>query len=385
MSCPATPEPEVKLADNRWMLLALGLLWILAIWLIAKRLWQRDEFARLSWLLTAGVAYLAITAGFLDRYYRPRRYRGFYLHQLLTLAVMVYAARGFGLVAFLVLPAVSQAVMFLPPREMSFVITAQVLVGCSSLFFIPFRSYPEFLFSYGSALLFGGGCAYAIRRELVSRRELHEAHEKLRAYSGKAEALAAAEERARLAREIHDGVAHHLTAANVLVEAGLALLPPTSPAAALDSLQKGQSQIRSALDELRHSISGRQYSLSSDDLPTRIRSLIAEGNFSATLTLAGPPRRLAPEAEQALFRIAQEALTNARKHAPGSAIRLQLDFANATRAILSIENQEPPQTQSGDGAFGLLSLRERMQRLGGTFHAGPNNAGFFVVRAELPA
>lgn len=377
-------EPTLELKNNFWLQIALGFLWIFAVWSAVQRLSDHADAFRLPLFILTSALYLLSICGIFSRYYHPRHYRGYFLHQFLLLALLLWAGQPARNLWVLILPLSSQAILFLRGRKLIL-----VLLGHAALAFIPVagdqRHLLNTLIGYVSSFLFTAGCSYAIRREFESRKKLHEAHAQLRAYAEKAEALAIAEERARFSREIHDGVAHHLTAANVLVEAGLALLPSAAPAAAVDSLQKGQGQIRSALSELRDSISNRPCAPTEQALTARIEALIARGDFPATLRIEGVSRRLSAEAEQALFRLAQEALTNARKHAPGAAIQLTLDFRDSARTIFSVENKEPAQTASGDGSFGLLSLRERMQRLGGVFHAGPDGRGSFVVRAELPA
>jgi signal transduction histidine kinase len=376
-------EPTLELKNNFWLQIALGFLWIFAVWSAVQRLSDHADAFRLPLFLITSALYILSISGIFSRYYNPRHYRGYFLHQFLLLGLLLWSGQPARNIWILILPLSSQAILFLRGKKMALVLLSHVALVC-----IPLAGDQRFLLSnmigYVSSFLFTAGCSYAIRREFESRKKLHEAHEQLRAYSEKAEALAIAEERARFSREIHDGVAHHLTAANVLVEAGLALLPPAVPATAIDSLRKGQGQIRSALTELRDSISNRPCAPTEQTLTARVETLVAHGDFPATLRVEGISRRLSADAEQALFRLAQEALTNARKHAPGASIQLTLDFRDPTRTIFSAENKEPAQTASGDGAFGLLSLRERMQRLGGIFHAGPDGTGSFIVRAELP-
>jgi signal transduction histidine kinase len=378
-------EPQLELKNNFWLQIALGCLWIFAVWSAVQRLSDHADAFRLPLFVVTSAVYLLSICGIFSRYYNPRQYRGYFFHQFLLLSLLLWVGQPARNLWVLILPLSSQAILFLRGKRLIL-----VLLGHAALAFIPVagdqRQLLNTLIGYVSSFFFTAGCSYAIRREFESRKKLHDAHAQLRAYSEKAEALAIAEERARFAREIHDGVAHHLTAANVLVEAGLALLSTTTtPPAAVDSLQKGQGQIRSALAELRDSINNRPGAPTEQTLRERIETLITRGDFPATLRIEGVARRLPAEAEQALFRLAQEALTNARKHAPGAAIQLTLDFSDPARSIFSAENKEPAQTTSGDGAFGLLSLRERMQRLGGIFHAGPDGTGSFIVRAELPA
>jgi signal transduction histidine kinase len=286
----------------------------------------------------------------------------------------------------LAMPATVQAVMFLPTRSMVQILALLFALALTYLAFLPTRRIAPNAMAIAMGSFMSVGFGFSFRRELQHRRALNDAYEKLKASAAQAEALAAAEERNRLAREIHDGAAHHLTAANVLVEAGLAQLPADAGAESRASLEKAQGQIRSALTELRDSIAQRQPADTARPLLERIRDLIAAGGFPANLTVVAEPRRLATEAEQALYRVAQEALTNARKHAPSASLALTLDFSDATRVTLRAENaQTQPGGASGDGAFGLLSLRERLQRLGGVFRAGEETPQRFVVHAEVPA
>jgi signal transduction histidine kinase len=384
MPCDVSAKPLPDPADNRWMMAALCVLWVFTVYNITIRLWETAPL-HLALFLVAAVIYFGLMSNRAAAYYRPRRYRGYFLHQFLALTVMLYGAQtAANFVWTLFLPVLSQVIMYLPPKRMPAILLANLFLAAFPALLIPPRYAQNYLISFGSSFLFTAGCSYAIRREFTARRQLHDAHEQLRAQAAQAEALATAEERNRLAREIHDGVAHHLTSANVLLEAGLALLPPATPPNATDSLQKSAQQIRAALGELRDSIASRQPAHDTP-LPERLEKLIHDGNFPATLALAGPSRRFAPAHEQALYRVAQEALTNARKHAPGHSIRLALDFSSSSAVSLRIENDQPAQSSSGDGAFGLLSLRERMQQLGGTFRAGAENPGKFVVLAELSA
>jgi signal transduction histidine kinase len=366
---------------RRLLILALGALLILVGWASFERFSARGEYGRLAVLGVLLALYTVHTTGILERWYKTRGYRGYFLSLFVITGAAIYAGVGSGAVHLLTLPAMSQAILFLPHPRSFLVAAAFFLIGL----YPPWSSIGYQLLNHGSFASFVVAFSWMMRRENENRIRLEHAHEQLKAYAAQAESAAIAEERARFSREIHDGVAHHLTAANVLVEAGLALLPPGTPPTAIDSLKKGCGQIRTALTELRESIQARAGLISQEPLIQRIEELITRGGFPATLTRTGPERRLTAEAEQALFRVAQETLTNARKHAPGAAIRLVLDFQDAARTRFSAENAEPAESASGDGAFGLLSLRERVERLGGVFSAGPDGRGAFIVRVEVPA
>lgn len=375
--------PPFKYGAHRHLLTGL-LFATLAVpgYFVLRQHWATQNYLDFGLMLTAlGLYWLNCGIPKIHEYYARHQHRGYFLVSFLIVALAIYAGQSIRLAWILCLPVASQAILNLPLRKAPPVIVALLAISFYPFWPVYLSHCISILFSFGVTLIF----SWMLRRENDRRMELEAAHEQLRAYSAQAETLAAAEERARLAREIHDGVAHHLTSANVLVAAGLAQLPAGATADARDSLEKAQSQIRAALGEIRQSIAERRDASPVVPLAQRIEDLIAAGNFPATFTLTGTPRRLTTEAELGFYRVAQEALTNASKHAPGEPIAVHLTFAEPAGATLRIANREPAQSASGDGAFGLLSLRERLTQLGGRFTAGPTPAGRFVVEAEIPA
>lgn len=378
------PDLDIPPLASRLMLGALACLWLFAAWVITYRLVAKEEYLRLVLFYMGSGGAVALSASLLQGWYRRRGWRGFFGHQLAALAVTVLAVRADGPAWILVLPSAAQAAFALPPRRMAVILAAQLVLSLYVLVHIPIGQAGSYVLNVFSSFFFTVGCSYTLRHERNTRQRLHEAHEQLRLQAEKAEELAAAEERNRLAREIHDGAAHHLTAANVLIEAGLVTLPKTSEPATRSAFQKAQGQVRRALQELRHAIAERPTTGAQPPLVDRMRRLLEDGEFPAQLQEVGTPRRLAIEAEHALYRVAQEALTNASKHAPGATISLTLDFSESWTTSLQVENREATRSASGDGAFGLLSLRARMDQLGGRFSAGSDKArGLFVVRAEV--
>ncbi|MEO6567573.1 MAG: sensor histidine kinase [Opitutaceae bacterium] len=380
-----TPSSSPLFESNHAMLLALSSLTLLATWFITQRLTDDGQMFRLALFFSGSLGYFLTCSGLFHSWYCRKGMLVYFVHQFVWLALIFCAGWSAGPIWIMALPLASQAVLLLSGGALWLTLLASI--AAASLTLVELRGMQIF---YGalnifSSLFFTIGCSFAVRRENQTRTELQIAHEKLQLHAEKIEALAAAEERNRLAREIHDGVAHHLTAANVLLEAGQALLPSETPGTAREPLKKAQGQVRAALLELRESIESRHLHSVTLPLPERIRGLIAEGDFPAGLETVGEPRVLSPAAEQAFFRVAQEALTNASKHAPGTRAALRLDYTRAERTTLRVENPEFQAFESGDGAFGLLSLRQRMQQLGGTFSAGSELNGQFVVQAEIPA
>jgi signal transduction histidine kinase len=98
----------------------------------------------------------------------------------------------------------------------------------------------------------------------------------------------------------------------------------------------------------------------------------------------GDPRGLSATIELSAYRIVQEALTNARRHAPGANVRVELDYQGDKLAVRVRDDGAGPSAAAGPGGHGLLGMRERATMLGGHFAAGPAAGGGFMVEAELP-
>ncbi|QNS08601.1 sensor histidine kinase [Streptomyces xanthii] len=201
----------------------------------------------------------------------------------------------------------------------------------------------------------------------------------------KAEAESAAlAERSRIAREIHDVLAHslsaqlvHLEAARILIERG------ADRDQILERVVAARGMARDGLDETRQALSALRGDLT--PLEDFLRELVASSG-GATLTVQGERRPLSAEASQAVRRVAQEALTNVRKHAPGAKAALRLEYLPEEVALeIRDSGASGPQgelTVSGAG-YGLLGMRERAELLGGSLEAGPCEEGF-VVSLKVP-
>jgi signal transduction histidine kinase len=202
-----------------------------------------------------------------------------------------------------------------------------------------------------------------------------------RAHQAETEAAALAE-RARIAREIHDVLAHSLAAVSVNLQAAeglLSELPDTSPelARAIQCIERAGTFTREGMAEARRAILALRDNPVplADQLAMLAADFRAQGDLAVDFSVAGTPRPVAAEASLTAFRTAQEALTNARKHAPGQPVRLNLEFA-AEEITVRITNPltapaaERPLAGSGAG-YGLTGLRERAALGGGTLTVGP--------------
>lgn len=216
--------------------------------------------------------------------------------------------------------------------------------------------------------------------------KLAAANRDLGAYAAQAEELAAARERNRLAREIHDSVGHYLTVVRVQLEAALAMHSRGS-GFPLDAVQKAQSLVGEGLREIRSSIAAlRAAPLESRTLCEALLALVAEcesSGLNIKISVEGTERELSAGAGLTLYRAAQEGLTNVRKHAAGAEAKLLIDFRPPDTVRLTVSD-EGPGALSIDRGFGLLGLRERAALLGGTFSTRSSPGEGFSLTLELP-
>ncbi len=198
------------------------------------------------------------------------------------------------------------------------------------------------------------------------------------------------QERVALARELHDTVAHHVSAIAVQAQAGR-VVAGVHPEKAVEVLAAIESEASRTLAEMRSMVrvlrDGEAVAYSPQpgvaDLPALAR---ADASPTVEVSLDGPVQGLARPVDAALYRLAQEALTNAVRHARG-ATHIGIDVrreANAVRLRVSDDGRTEPGPAPEPG-FGLLGMAERAQLLGGSLSAGPRPEGGWLVEAVLPA
>jgi signal transduction histidine kinase len=229
-------------------------------------------------------------------------------------------------------------------------------------------------------------------RESVARAEVERLAVELRAYAAQAEELATARERNRLAREIHDTLGHYLTIINIQLEAARTVLDTDRPRV-LEALGTAQSLARDGLSEVRRSVAALRASpVENRPLSEAIARLVDEARAAGIpteLALTGEPRQLAPQAELALYRAAQEGLTNVRKHAGGGAHAvLSLAYGPDGNVRLTVsDNGSGVDTVGANGqvGFGLLGVRERVALLGGQMAVRSAPGEGFTLEVLVPA
>lgn len=215
--------------------------------------------------------------------------------------------------------------------------------------------------------------------------ELRQAHRRLEDYTAQAEALAVSEERTRLAREIHDTVGHTLTALDIQLEL-LRRLPAAHAEARQAALDRASSLIKDGLADTRRAVKAlRPGALDTFSLPEAIAGLLA--NFRDTThaevvwQIQGEVVPLQPSLGVALYRAAQEALTNITRYAAASQVRVTLSFA---REAVTLTVEDDGRGGEAKPDFGLQGLRERAEALNGEFRAGPGSDRGFRVEMTLP-
>lgn len=246
-----------------------------------------------------------------------------------------------------------------------------------------------------NAIFFGGAWIFGDRAwaSAVEREQLARAHDEIRAQQAQLAEQAVTLERMRIARELHDVVAHHVSAMGVQAGAARRVLD-RDPAAARDALQHVERSAREAIGELRSLV----LTLRSDDDGTGaapdlsgIDALVEAARDAGQrvgLARIGERPALSPAVELTAYRVVQEALTNARKHAGAAAtIDVRLRFApDALEVEVGDDGHGSPHAaRSGLGSgMGLIGMRERVTAIGGALEAGPKSRGGFLVRASLP-
>jgi signal transduction histidine kinase len=206
-------------------------------------------------------------------------------------------------------------------------------------------------------------------------------------------------ERARISRELHDVVAHHISMIAVQAETARLTAPGLPPATAQrlrsigDTARAGLTEMRRLLGVLREDTE----ELTADRAPQpglrQLNELLDEvrdaSGTGTRLIVSGLPVTLDPGVELAAFRIVQEALTNSRRHARGAAVDVELRYA-ADGLLLRIRDNgpgPPPVCPGGgppSGGHGLLGMRERATAVGGELSTGSAPGGGFLITARLP-
>ena len=310
-------------------------------------------------------------------------------------ASIIYMGKGAGFNILLLLPLVGHAVVLLTPFW-GRIINLSIVAVYTLVIYILFHSWqaildalPTFIAGAVFIMIFTQMASNEEKNRTVVEHlvvELEQANQRLRDYAIQAEELAITKERNRLAREIHDGLGHYLTAIHMQIQAARALLG-SREARVEQTLHNAQNLAQEALVDVRQSVAALRASPQLErPLPEVLAGMPAECLDPAVCSrfnLLGQPRDLLPQTHLTLYRAAQEGLNNARKHAQATEVDLTLDYTNPNQVRLVLQDNGIG-TESYDGGFGLLGIRERANLLNGSVQIQSSKGYGFQLIVEVP-
>lgn len=247
----------------------------------------------------------------------------------------------------------------------------------------------DFIFS---GLLYGSPWAvgYALRQRALRIAELHDEAEDLRDRQAEREEHALAQERGRIARELHDIVSHSITVIGIQAQAVARRLRDDQEAEKAD-LRSIEETARQAMAEMRRLLGvlrsdGAPATLTPqpglDQLPRLVADMRGAG-VPVEVSVEGRPMPLPPGVDLTAYRVVQEALTNCRKHGGGAPARVLIRYEDH-RVDLWVDDDGAANAPNGNGGYGLIGMRERVSVFGGTLQAGSRPGGGYSLHASLP-
>ncbi|HWZ89502.1 MAG TPA: sensor histidine kinase [Polyangiaceae bacterium] len=220
----------------------------------------------------------------------------------------------------------------------------------------------------------------AVERSM--RVDLDAKNQQLSRYAAQVEELATTQERNRIAREIHDGLGHYLSAAHMQLEAARALIGDDAASA---NVVRAQQLLHDGLGEVRRSVAMLRSGAGDRPFSTALTTLVDEARASGVTTelhIVGNARPLGSAVEFVLYRAAQEALTNVRRHAKANNAMVRIQYGDE-RVELHVEDDGVGATNAGQG-FGLVGLRERVTSVGGEVEIVSAASGGFALHVAVP-
>lgn len=343
----------------------------------------RLDLPRGRWCLAWGVFFAALNAGYI--FLRGDKCRfavsiPFLAVDFALLCAILWTSRLEGAVPVCVYPLLGLAVAIQPPLAAG--AASVLLFGAVEVILAHFRGAPA-AWNWAYGLLPGFAFVIVFTKIALSANA---ARLKALALAAEVENLATVRERNRLAHEIHDSLGHFLTTIHVQLGAARAV-HAADPERSLSAVAKAQDLAREALGEVRRSVAALQADAGAP-LAARLEELIQVANAcgpAVTFDVRGASRPLPLMAEHALYRAAQEGLTNVRKHAQARAVSVLLDYADPARVRLELIDDGRGAAASASSGYGLDGLRERIAAVGGRVDAGNASPAGFRLCAEIPA
>lgn len=349
-------------------------------------------------MIILGIVYVVVGIygyAYCARSNNPRLHLAYFSIQIPLGAVIIYLGRGSGLNAMVLLPLAAHTVVLLRQGWMY------------AVNLIIIAAYITAVYSYSSGWeevwagfqIFVAGLIFVIvfttmaigeekARKEVERlvSDLEAANQQLREYALQAGELATIRERNRLAREIHDGLGHYLTAIHMQLQAAQAV-HTTVPKQSLKNLETAQDLTSDALEDVRRSVSALR-AADDDSLPLaeQIQKLVdtrQTDELSIIFDIQGDAHPLPYQVEQTLFRAIQEGLNNASKHSKATAVAVTLDYTH-TASINLIISDNGIGSDSYTTGFGLLGLQERLNLLRGEVEISTSPGSGFTLDIMVP-
>lgn len=383
-------NPIIQLSNRRFLDLTTYLV-VAVMYLLGTRELSNPLARVVTAILCAGFVFLYATV-----FHRPNfaRYAAWYFaaQTALIAGLLALSLEGVEFFTFLFfLLAIHAGAVF--PEQMAATWIALFFVISSLAYFALREAEIVIPLAFNaSVFLLCGLFGNNLRQTELARRHNQQLVEELESAHRQLQTLAVTEERNRLAREIHDGLGHYLTATTMQIQGAKALLDNTDAATtaptALAALGKAETLLQEALVDVRRSVAAlRTTPGNGQPLAAAIKQLVEQSQATAGLEahfeVQGAARALDSQAELTLYRAAQEGLTNVVKHAQATRVTIALCFEPG-RVRLSIDDNGAGQGAASNG-FGLLGLRERVQLQGGTVTIDSQPGHGFRLEVEIPA
>ncbi len=351
----------------------------------------------LRWVVVILLAAIAVVQLGMSRrvvpFWQINVYLGLYA---CIVAVLMFLQPGWTMYPVLYATPITWAILTLPIRHAMYWGGAYTAIAAAS--FAVGINLSEGLiafFLYGVVYSFIGAFAHALVRADSARREsqsllaeLQEAHDQLQEHALHAEEMAVVQERNRLSREMHDTLGHRLTVAAVQLE-GAQRICSTDPARAEEMVGTVREEVREALAELRGTVATLRAPIEADlQLRSSLQRLIANFEEATGCTvhqmLPDKMPSLPGAYRLAIYRTAQEALTNVQKHAHAKQAWLMLTVQDKAVTLLVGDDGQGVSLSKERAGFGLHGMRERAAQLGGEMHLEPRRGGGTQVSFRLP-
>lgn len=342
------------------------------------------DTAPVPWWQLAGLSVLYLALGIQGFAFARRQQRVWlslgYLVLEFAIGMRINSLAWGGMMPLILLPLAAQAVSLLP-RVWAALICVLVIAGVSgNLSWVP--AWPEWLRNIASAT---AAVVFVVVYSGVAAQE-REARNRAERLSAEVAELAAANERNRMAREIHDTLGHYLTVIHVQLEAARAVLS-SDPERGMLAISRAQALAKDGLAAVRQSVRALREDVRVDGIVGQLASIVEslrDEAFEATFTSTGAARPVSAEVALALQRTALEALTNVRRHAKATRVAIELAFHPGGRLHLRVQDDGRGASEVGASGFGLIGIRERADQLRGRAAWRTAPGAGFIIDVELP-